>query len=158
VEGFGDDEVRPEDVGSGDEETEKVDQVELAGCALRAARLQLPLAKEGGIPIGKTRGALRGMWLDAILRVYGINREQGGAREPMSRKGFGGGPGPVGKAKKEGEKGRKTELASETESMPTGGVAAQPKTDRGKAGKKGGECYLHGPFLGDMLPGQTLRM
>jgi len=30
---------------------------------------------------------------------------------------------------------------------------------RGNAGKKkGGDCYRHGPFLGDMLPGQTLRM
>jgi len=98
------------------------------------------------------------MWLDAILRVYDINREQGGAGEPMSGKGFGGGPGLVEKDKKEGEKSGKTELASETDSMPTGGVAAPPKTDRGKAGKKSGECYLHGPFLGDMLPGQTLRM
>jgi len=86
VEGFGADEVRPEDVGSGDEETGEVDQVELAGCAFRAARLQLSLAGEGGMPIRKTRGALKGMWLDAIPRVYGINREPGGAGEPMSGK------------------------------------------------------------------------
>jgi len=30
---------------------------------------------------------------------------------------------------------------------------------RGDSGRKGeGECYRHGSFLGNMLPGQTLRM
>jgi len=69
----------------------------------------------------------------------------------LSGKGFGGGPGPVGKAKKEVEKGEKARPAGEMENVPENGVAARPNTGRGKGEKKGGgECYLHGPFLGDM--------
>jgi len=33
------------------------------------------------------------------------------------------------------------------------------RDERGSAGKReGGDCYRHGPFLGDKLPGQTLGM
>jgi len=124
-----------------------------------AARLQLPVPGEVGMPIGKIRGALRGMWMEAIPRAYGVNRDQGCSGEPLSGKGFEGGPGPVGKAKKEVEKGEKARPAGETENVPESGIAARPKTSCGKGEKKGGsECYLHGPFLGDMLPGQTLRI
>jgi len=44
----------------------------------RAAKLQLPLAGELWMPSGKMWGALRGMWMKAIPRVYGIDREQKG--------------------------------------------------------------------------------
>jgi len=109
--------------------------------------------------IGKTRGALRGMWMDAIPRVYSVHRDQAGTETPMSRKGFGGGPGTVGKPRKVVERGEKGGEVGETENVAEGGLAARPKTVSGKGGKKGdGECYLHGPFLGDMLPGQMLRM
>jgi len=160
VEGFAAEEFRPEgeDAESGDGEVEDGDQVEVAGRAFKAAGLHLPVASDVGMPIGKMRGALRGMCMEVIPRVYGIDRDQRGPVEPLSGKGFGGGTGPVGKAKKEVAKGGKVELAGETGSMPTSGVADPPKTDRGKAGKKGRECYLHGSFLCDMLPGQTLRM
>jgi len=69
VMGFGADEVHPEgeDVESGDGDAEEVDQVELAGRAIMAARLQLPVLGEVGMSIGKTRGALRGMWMEANL-------------------------------------------------------------------------------------------
>jgi len=64
----------------------------------------------------------------------------------------------VGKAKKEVEEGVKVEQAGETEDVAESGVAARAKTGRGKERKGDGKCYLHGPFLGDMLPGQMLRM
>jgi len=69
---------------------------------------------------------------------------------------FGGGPGPVGKPKG-GTKDKRDgqEEVTEREGEAQGSV----KDERGSAGKRGGgDCYRHGPFLGDMLPGQTLRM
>jgi len=123
----------------------------------RAAKLQLPLAGELGMPIGKMRGALRGMWMEAIPRVYGIHREQKGPVEPLSGMGFGGGPGSVGKPKRGSMKDKKEGKADNNEQE--GEMQGSAKDGRGNAGKKdGGECYRHGPFLGDMLPGQTLRM
>jgi len=79
--------------------------------------------------------------MDAVPRVSGVNRERGEPAAPMSGKGFGGGPGPVGKPREGAVKG-------DIEKVQESGVAAQPKTDHGKGEKKGGsECYLHGPFL-----------
>jgi len=103
------------------------------------------------------RGALRGMWMEAIPRVYGIDREQKGPVESLSGKGFRGGPGPVGEPKGGSTKDKKDGKADDNEQERE--VQGSAKDGRGNAGKKeGGECYRHGPFLGDMLPGQTLCM
>jgi len=63
VEGFGADEVlsKGEGVESVEGDADEWDQVEVAGRMFRAAKLQLPLSGEIGMPIGKMRGALRGM-------------------------------------------------------------------------------------------------
>jgi len=97
VEGFGADEVpsKGEDIESVEGDADERDQVEVAGHMFKAARLQLPLSGETGMPIGKMRGALRGMWLEAIPRVYRIDREQKKPAELLSGKGFGVGPGSV---------------------------------------------------------------
>jgi len=99
VEGFGADEVlsKGEDVESIEGDADERDQVEVAGHMFRAAKLQLPLPGETGRSIGKMRGALRWMWMDAIPRVYGIDREPKTPGGPVPGKGFGEGPGPVGK-------------------------------------------------------------
>jgi len=155
VEGFAAEEVRPEEDnrGPGEDEIENVDQVKVAGHAFRAARLQLPLGEDSGKTIGKMCGALRGVWMEAIPRVYGIDREQKGPVEPLSGKGFGSGPGPVGKAKGGLVKGENVERAGKVDGVAESGMADRIKVGRKRAGKKvGGECYLHGPFLGDMLP------
>jgi len=117
----------------------------------------LPIPGEVGRTIRQTRGALRGMWMDAVPRFCGGHHEKKDVSAPTSGKGFGGGSGPVGKPKggtaKDEREGKADGNAQESD------VPESTETDRGKAGKKGGgECYLHGPFLGDMLPGQTLRM
>jgi len=52
---------------------------------------------ELGRTIGKTRGALRGMWMDMVPKFHEgnlLNREAAGT---APGKGFGGGPGPVGR-------------------------------------------------------------
>jgi len=138
--GFGAEEIQPEGeyVESGDGDGEKVDQVKVAGSAFKAARLHLPLPGEVGKAIGKTRGALRGMWMDAVPRVYGGNRDQVGLEIPMSGKGFGGGPGPVGRGREEVARDEKGGKGGDPENvLPKGGVAARPKTLSGKGGKKG---------------------
>jgi len=58
VEGFGADEVlsKGDDVESVDGDADERDQIEVAGRMFRAAKLQLPLAGELGMPIGKMRG------------------------------------------------------------------------------------------------------
>jgi len=154
VEGFGADEVlsKGDDVQSVEGDADERDQIEVAGRMFRAAKLQLPLSGEVGMPIGKMHGALRGMWMEAIPRVYGVDRKQKGPVEPLSGKGFGDGPGPVGdpKGKKEG-KADGGELEGEVL-----GLAKEGRRNPGK--KETGGCYRHGPFLGDMLPGQTLCM
>jgi len=91
--------------------------------------------------------------MEAIPRVYGIDREQKRPVEPLSGKGFGDGPGPVGG----NPKGKKEVRADGSELE--GEVLGLARKGRGNPGKKDtGGCYRHGPFLGDMLPGQTLRM
>jgi len=92
------------------------------------------------------------MWMEAIPRVYGIDREQKTPAEPLSGKGFGDGPGPVGnpKGKKEVRVGV-GELEGEGLGLAREGRGSQSKEEPGG-------CYPHGPLLGDMLPGQTLRM
>jgi len=92
------------------------------------------------------------MWMEAIPRVYGIDREKKGPVELLSGKGFRDGPGPVGNPK-----GKKEVRADGGELK--GEVLGAAREGPGNPGKKEtGGCYRHGPFLGDMLPGQTLRM
>jgi len=62
----------------------------------KAARLHLPLSGEAGMPIGKMRGALKGMWMKAMPKVYEIDREPKTPAEPLSGKGTGDGTGSVG--------------------------------------------------------------
>jgi len=158
VEGFGADEVlsKGDDVESVEGDADERDQIEWAGRMFRAAKLQLPLAGELGLPIGKMRGALRSMWMEAIPRVYGIDKEQKAPMEPLPGKRFGEGPGPVGKPKG-GSKDKKDGQEEGTERE--GEVQGSARDERGSAGKRGGgDCYRHGPFLGNILPGQTLRM
>jgi len=158
IEGFGADGAisKKEDVESAEGDADERDQIEVAGRMFRAAKLQLPLSGELGMPIGKMWGALRGMWMEAIPRVYGIDREQKGSVESLSGKGFRGGPGPIGKPKggsKDKKEGKVNDNEQEVEEQ------GSARDEHGSAGKKeGGNCYRHGPFLGDMLPGQTLRM
>jgi len=158
VEGFGADEVlsKGDDVKSVKGDADERDQIEVAGRMFRAAKLQLPLAGELGVPIGKMWGALRGMWIEAIHRVYGIDREQKVPMEPLPGKKFGGGPGPIGKPKG----GSRDKKDGEVEATERDGKAqGSARDERGSAGKRGGgDCYRHGLFLGDMLPGQMLRM
>jgi len=97
VEGFGAEQVpsRGEDIESVKGDANEKDQVEVAGHMFKAARLQLPLSGETGMPIGKMRGALRGMWMEAMPRVYGIDKNQKKPAESLSGKGVGDGPGSV---------------------------------------------------------------
>jgi len=97
VEGFSADEARREadDVESAD--GEEVNQVEVAGRAFFAAHLHLQTPGKTGRTIGKTRGALRGMWMDMIPKFHEENPPKRDAAETTPGKGFGGGPGPVGK-------------------------------------------------------------
>jgi len=62
VEGFGANEVlsKGDDIESVEGDADERDQMEVAGHMFRAAKLQLPLSGETGMPIGKMRGALRG--------------------------------------------------------------------------------------------------
>jgi len=158
VEGFGADEVlsKGDDVESVEGDADERDQIEVAGRMFQAAKLHLPLAGESGLPIGKMRGALRGMWMYAIPRVYGIDRERKAPMESAPGKGFRGEPGPVSKPKG----GSKDKKDGQDEVTEREGEAQGSKEDeRGSAGKRSGrDCYRHGPFLGDILPGQTLRM
>jgi len=77
VEGFAADEAlsKDEDIESAEGDADEKDHVEVAGRMFRAAKLQLPLAGELEMPIWKMRGALRGMWMEAIPGVYGIDRD-----------------------------------------------------------------------------------
>jgi len=99
VEGFGADEVQPgaEEVESADEE--EVDQVEVAGRAFLAAHLHLQTPGETGRTIGKTRGALREMWMDMVPSFHECTPQKRDTTETVSGKGFGGGPRPVGNPK-----------------------------------------------------------
>jgi len=154
VEGFDVDEVpsRGEDIESVEGDADERDQIEVAGHMFRAARLQRPLSGEMGMPIGKMRGALSGMWMEAIPRVYVIDREQKKPAETLCGKGFGDGPGSV-----EIPRGKK-EVRSGVGALEGEGLRTA-REGRGSQGKEEpGGCYRHEPFLGDMLPGQTLRM
>jgi len=63
VEGFGADEAlsKEDDVESAEGDADERDQIMVARRMFRAAKLQLPLAGALGMPIGKMRGALRGI-------------------------------------------------------------------------------------------------
>jgi len=93
VEGFGADEARrvADNVESTDEQ--EVDQVEVAGRAFIAAHLYLQTPGETGRTIGKTRGALRGMWMNMVPKFHEGNLQN----QTVPGKGFGGGPKPVGR-------------------------------------------------------------
>jgi len=47
--------------------------------------------------VGKSRGALRGMWMDMVPRFSERNLPNPDAAETVPGKGFGGGPGMVGR-------------------------------------------------------------
>jgi len=74
---------------------QEVDQVEVAGRAFIAAHLHLQTPGETGRTIGKTRGALRGMWMDMVPKFHDGNLQNQDAAETVPGKGFGGGLGPV---------------------------------------------------------------
>jgi len=109
------------------------------------------------MPIGKTRGALRGMWLDMVPKFHEGNLQNQDPAETVPGKGFGGGPGPVGRPTGGSFKDKRHEDADvEGTSGQASGLARDARRDPGGWGE--GKCYRHGPFLGEMLPGQTLRM
>jgi len=78
--------------------------------------------------------------MEAIPRVYGIDREQKEPVEPLSGKGFGGGPGSVGKPKGGSIKDKKEGKADSNEQE--GEMQGSARDGRRNAEKKeGGECY-----------------
>jgi len=157
-EGFGTDEVRDvvDDVESTD--GQEPDRVDIAGRAFIAAHLHLQTPGEKEMTIGKSRGALRGMWMDMVPRFSEKKLPNPEATEPVSGEGFGGDAGIDGKPGRGFP--RDYRRANGHGEWEGGQERGRPVNDvPGEPGRKGnGGCYRHGPFLGEMLPGQTLRM
>jgi len=138
-----------DDVESAD--GKEVDHVGVAGRAFLAAHLHLQTPGETGRTIGKTRGALRGMWMDMVPNsMRGIQKKK--VAKTMPGKGFGGGLGPISEQSGGPVKDKVQDNADGD--SPGGQGPRFAREGRGGAG----ECYQHCPFLGNMLPGQTLRM
>jgi len=125
---------KEDDIDSAEGDADEKDQIEVAGRMFRAAKLQIPLAGELEMPIGKMRWALRGMWMEAIPRVYGIDSERKGPAESLSGRGFEGGPGPVGKPKGGSTKDKKDGKADGNEQE--GEVQGSARDDVGTRERK----------------------
>jgi len=157
IEGFGADEAQPVVDNVESTEGQEVDQVVVAGHAFIAAHLHLQTPGKTGRTIGKTRGALRGMWMDMVPKFHEGNSLDRDAAVTMPGRGFGGGPGPVGRPKGGSFRDKSQDDADVEGAHGRGsGLAGDSRRESGR--KVVGECYRHSPFLGEMLPGQTLRM
>jgi len=157
IEGFGTYEAQPVMDDAESTEGQEADQVEVAGRAFIAAHLHMQTPGETGMTIGKTRGALKGMWMDMVPKFHDGSLRNQSAAENVPGKGFGGGPGPVGRPKGGSFEDKRQDDADVGGASGQGsGLAREVYRDQGRKGD--GECYRHGPFLAEMLLGQNLRM
>jgi len=97
IEGFGTYEAQPVVDDAESTKKQEADQVEVAGRAFIASHLHLQTPGETGRTIGKTRRALRGMWMDMVPKFHEGNSLDKDAAVTVPGKGFSGGPGPVGR-------------------------------------------------------------
>jgi len=97
------------------------------------------------------------MWMDMVPKFHEGNLQNSEVAETVPGKGFGGGPGRVGRPEGGSFKDRRQDDA---DLEGASGQASDLKRDgrRDPERRGDGECYRHGPFFGEILPGQTLRM